>query len=755
MNIPARSHRPPRRGHRLRCFMAALLIPLVPGAPALASEVPHAHEVKPRLALVLSGGGARGAAHAGILKVLDELRVPVDVVTGTSMGALVGGLFASGRSQEEIRTILETMDWSAAFKDTPPRNHLNYRRKTDDDGFLIKASLGVHKGKITIPKGAVQGQAIIHLLREFTLPAACVQNFDDLPTPFGAVAADIVTGEKVLLRSGDLALALRASMSIPGVFVPVEWHGKMLVDGGIADNLPVDLARDMGAERIIAVDISTPLFTEEELTSALDILNQVSTMLTRKTTEAQIATLTPDDILIVPELGDITAGDFDRALDAMAAGERAARAAADRLRRFSVSPEEYERWKRNRRRRVGCGPQPVVDEIVVDNETRLADRAITENVHARVGEPLDPEVLAADLRGIYGFGVFDVADYDLEERDGKTVLKIKTRERSWGPGYLRFGLGLESNVGREATFNLGVRYTRTLLNRLAGEYRFDLRVGSHPLARFEFYQPLDTGLHWFFSPSAEVEQRNFSLTYGGAQLFKYRARNAVAAVDVGRILGRWGEVRLGAYTGTSRGDLLVGLPIVPKVKASVGGLQAQFNVDTLDRLAFPRRGFKVSSRVIQSLESFGADEDYLIGEFIARGVGTFGRTTFQVTGMLGDTTLDTRNGAPVSRFSLGGFLRLSGYYQDEFVGARAAFGSLNVYRQLNKDSGLFSMPVYIGVSLETGNAVGMNDPLSGSLLHTAGSLYLGVDSFLGPIYLAAGWGEGGRSLFYFFLGQTF
>jgi len=755
MEIPHSTRCRFRSGQAVRSTIVTILVLALASPVALAAEGAPEGRDRVRLGLVLSGGGARGAAHAGILKVLDELRIPVDVVAGTSMGALVGGLFSTGRTPAEIEQILYDMDWGAAFKDTPPRNRLNYRRKTDEDGFLIKASIGVRDGKITIPKGAVQGQTITHLIRTLTLPAACTRNFDDLPTPFRAVAADIVTGEKVVLGSGDLALAMRASMSLPGIFVPVEWHGRTLVDGGIADNLPVDVARSMGVDRIIAVDISTPLFTKDEIHSALDILNQVSTMLTRSTTEAQIATLTGEDVLIVPDLGDITSGDFDRAVDAVAAGEKAARAAAAALRRFSVSPEEYARWKQQRTRRSGCGSQPVVDEIQVDNETRIADRAIMEHIHLKAGDTLDPTRLASDLQDIYGLGVFDITDYSLSEVDGHTVLRIKTRERSWGPGYLRLGLGLESNVGRVAKFNLGVRYTRTLINSLAGEYRVDLRVGSHPLVRFEWFQPLERGLKWFFSPAVQLDQNTFSVVADGMELFTYRAREAFVTADAGRLLGQWGEVRFGIYSGSARGDLLVGIPILPHMKASLGGARGQFNVDTLDRLAFPRRGYQFSTVIDQALTGLGSDADYLVATLRARGVWTWGKTTFVGTAMAGDTTLESATEGPISRFSLGGFLRLSGYFPDEFLGARAAFGSLNVRRQLNQASGIVSMPVYIGASLEMGNAVGIDQPLSGNLLHTAGSVYLGVDSILGPIYLAAGWGEGGRNQFYFFLGQTF
>jgi len=710
---------------------------------------------RPRIGLVLSGGGARGTAHAGVLEVLEELRVPVDVVTGTSMGALVGGLYASGKTPEEILQILYDMDWNAAFKDRPPRNRLSFRRKTDEDGYFVKATVHVRKGKIVIPKGAVQGQTITHLLRTMILPAACIRDFDRLPTPFRAVAADIVTGEEVVLGTGDLALAMRASMSLPGIFEPIRIGGHLLVDGGIADNLPVEVARRMGVDVIIAVDISTPLVPEDKLSSALSILDQVSTLLTRRTTEAQIATLRPGDVLVVPDLGDMTAADFDKTRQAVLAGEAAARKAAGALQQYALPPEAYERWKDERRRRVGCGPGPVVDEVRMVNKSRLADTAISEHLHVHVGEPLDSRQLAVDLQDIYGLGVFDLADYNLSQGEGKTVLTIRTRDKEAGPGTLRFALGLESDIGRQSTFNLGIRYTRLLVNRYGGEYRLDLNVGSHPKIRFEFYQPLDPGGRWFVSSYLLAEQQNFNVVADGEELFTYRVKDAVAGIDFGRLLGNWGELRLGAFTGTSRGDLLIGLPILPHVKASLGAVRFQLNVDTLDRLVFPRRGIQLRAEVFQALTELAADEDFLTDSIKARGIATFGRLTVEATTLLADTTLNDRKNAPVARFSLGGFLRLSGYLPDEFLGGRVAFASLNLRRRMNDVSGLLSMPVYLGASLETGNAVALDSPLAWGSLHTAGSVYLGVDSVLGPLYLAVGWGEGGRSQYYFFLGQIF
>ncbi len=746
----------PTAGPRHRTPVAAILLAFfLLGSSTLGRAAEKEPRRRPRIGLVLSGGGARGTAHAGVLEVLEELRVPVDVVTGTSMGALVGGLYASGKTPDEILQILYDMDWTAAFKDKPPRNRLNFRRKSDENGYYVKAAVHVRKGKIVIPKGAVQGQTITHLLRTMTLPAACVRNFDELPTPFRAVAADIVSGQKVVLSTGDLALAMRASMSLPGIFEPIRIGKHLLVDGGIADNLPVDVARQMGVDVIIAVDISTPLSPEEELTSALSILDQVSTLLTRRTTEAQIKTLRPGDVLIVPDLQGITAAGFDKTREAVLGGEEAARKAADALRRYSLPQEEYERWRQQRRRRIGCGAGPVVDEIKLVNDSLLADRAVAEHIHAQAGQPLDSRRLAVDLQDIYGLGVFDLADYNLGQEDGKTVLTIRTHESATGLGTLRFALGLESDVGRQSTFHLRVRYTRLLVNHLGGEYRLDMNVGSHPKLGFEFYQPLDGGMKWFVSPFVLAEQQYFNVISDGRELFTYRAKEIAAGMDVGRLLGNWGELRLGAYSGKSWGDLLVGLPILPHVKANVGAARFQFNVDTIDRLVFPGKGFQIQTEIFQALTALGAEEDFLTDFLKARAVATFGRLTVEATTLLGDTTLNDPRNATVSRYSLGGFLRLSGYLPDEFLGGRMLFASLNVRRRMNNVSGLLSMPVYLGASLETGNAVALSAPLTMVGLHTAGSLYMGVDSFLGPLYLAVGWGEGGRNQYYFFLGQTF
>ncbi len=319
---------------------------------------------RPRIGLVLSGGGARGAAHIGVLKVLEQLRVPVDAIAGTSMGAVVGGLYASGLSAAEIEKVMTSIDWQDAFRDRPPREDLTLRRKQEDESFLVKFPLGLHDGHIVLPRGLIQGQKLTEELRALTLPVALIQNFDELPTRFRAVATDLETGDIVIMASGDLTSAMRASLSAPGVFAPVEREGHLLVDGGIADNVPIDIARAMGVDLVIVVDVGSPLLPRAKLTSAPVISAQMLAILIRHNAEAQLATLKPQDILIQPELGEASPFDFGILARVIGVGEAAARARAGQLAALSVNEADMQRYVAQRA--VPRSPPPRVDFVEVD-----------------------------------------------------------------------------------------------------------------------------------------------------------------------------------------------------------------------------------------------------------------------------------------------------------------------------------------------------------------------------------------------------
>ena len=329
---------------------------------------------RPTVGLVLSGGGARGAAHVGVIKVLDELRVPVDFVAGTSMGAIVGGLFASGMTADELVHVVDTADWSALLTDRPPRAQRSFRRKSDDIGFLVDFDLGIDSSGLIFPAGFVQGQNLEIALKRLSLPAITTDNFDELPIPFRAVATDIVTGEAVVLDSGDLAAAMRASMSAPGIFKPVRQDGRILVDGGVANNLPVQVVRDMGADILIVVDVGFPLLAEEQLESALAVTKQMLTILINGRAKDQIALLAAHDILVSPNLGEFGSQDFHRLAVAQKLGDEKARELSGRLAKLSLSNEEYLAYRRG----VELDRQdvPVIDRVVVENESRLSPEGI-------------------------------------------------------------------------------------------------------------------------------------------------------------------------------------------------------------------------------------------------------------------------------------------------------------------------------------------------------------------------------------------
>src|SRR5260221_11561095 len=397
------------------------------GAPAT-----KAAQVRPRICLVLSGGGARGMAHIGVLKVLEELKVPIDCIAGTSMGAVVGGLYASGMTAAQIDATMRSVDWQEAFRDAPPRRDLAFRRKQDDRNFLVRLPLGLKHGKILLPKGFIPGQKLQETLRQLTLPFSNSTNFDQLPTPFRAVATDLETGNAVLMDKGDLAIAMRASMSAPGVFAPFELNGRLLVDGGLAENLPVSVARAMHADIVIVSDVSFPLQPRAALDSALSISNQMLAILVRKDSDRQRASLTPQDILIEPNLGSATATDFTSPSAIIARGEEGARKAAPALSAYGVGDGAYRDYlARRAARQPGLPP---IQFVRVDEQSKRYEKTIMAEMQPLVGKPLDLDAVGSGMTDLYGLGLFESLDYSLVAAGGDsqdTGLEVRAGRKSW------------------------------------------------------------------------------------------------------------------------------------------------------------------------------------------------------------------------------------------------------------------------------------------------------------------------------------
>lgn len=736
------------RSHHVIGLLLAIFFMMVwpaaaPGQPAQAE--------RPRVGLVLSGGGARGLAHIGVIKVLEEMRIPVDCISGTSMGAIVGGLYASGLSPEQLEKTVTSMEWNDAFRDTPALQDLPFRRKWDYANFLMKYELGFKDGKLSIPKGLLQGQNLNLILKSIIDEAERVHDFDHLNIPFRAVAADIETGEPVVIGSGELSTAIRASMSIPGLFTPVEREGRWLVDGGIANNLPVDVARRMGAQILIVVDIGTPLRKRETLTSAMSITVQLITILIQRNTQEQIHTLTEEDVLILPQLGEIGSGDFTKGPEAIPIGTNAALKMKIALERLSVSPDAFRAYL-DRQRRKPAQPA-VVEYVTIENRSGISDQVIASHLNIKPGERLDSEILRQGLGRVYGIDAFDRVDYHIEEKDGKKGLRVETTEKSWRPSYFRFGVNLEDDFKGSGNYNLALSFTKTAINRLGAEWRTEAQIGAKPRVFSEFYQPLDNSLRYFIAPHVEYKEQNINVYTDRSIAAQYRVKTMLGALDIGRQFDNWGEMRLGILRGQGHVSGRIGAPGFSD-DFEIGRLRWQFLYNRFDNFNFPQKGTNAGLVYQAALRELGEDASLHVlgGSWIT--AKTWGNHTVMPS-LSFSTIMDDQ--APIQDvFSMGGFMNLSGFSKDEISGRYTGLARLiYLYKIAGHGLTAFKMPVYLGGSVEKGNAWNRSDEIRFDSAVLAGSIFVGADTYIGPLYFAYGFAEGGRSSLYLYLGQTF
>ena len=740
---------------RTLLLLASALLLGWPSTPLFAADAaPDATPVRPRIGLVLSGGGARGAAHVGVIRALEEMRVPIDAVAGTSMGAVVGGLYAAGLNGDQIDAVFRSLDWQDMLRDRAPRRDLVYRRKQDDRNILARGALGfrVDEG-IVLPLGLVQGQKITQVLRNATLPVAGVQDFDRLPIPFRALATDLETGEPVVLKSGDLATVLRASMSAPGVLAPVEIGGRLLVDGGLVDNLPVSLAREMNVDVLIAVDVSFPLANRAGLESALDVTNQMIGIMVRRGTMASRAELTPRDVLIEPDLGRMTAVEFKRVPQVMDAGWAATNAAAARIATLAVSPEQYVAYLASRAP-AGLPREPI--QFVRAGPRSEADAARVEAVFGDLaGKPLDVPELQHQLVRQYGLDSYESVDYRLVHDDEALGLEVDMRRKSWGPNFLRLGAGIQQEWDGGATANVGARVLMTDLNRYDAEWLTDVQLGEDTRFFTEFFQPLSLTSDFFVAPSFLYELQTLQIVEDGQRIARYKIRDTEAALAVGAELSNWGEVRVGVAAGDGSSRVRIGSPDLPQSNFDLGAAFVKFGYDRLDSAYFPKHGQSLLLSWRGERESLGSsgEADLFQGRWLM--ARTRDRWTMML-GVEGGTALDDEYVSPGQLFTLGGFLELSGLPVDSLIGTQYGLARAIAYRRVSRGgSGFLEFPAYIGASLEAGNAWATEDEVDWGDLQAAGSLFLGAESPFGPVYLAAGFGEGGVRAFYLLLGYTF
>lgn len=732
-----------------------------PARDLAAPGEPHRSR-RPTVGLALSGGGARGGAHIGVLKGLDELRVPIDYLAGTSIGAVVGGFFVTGMTPADLEEFVESIEWEAAFLNVTPRPLRSFRRKRDDDLFLVDQKPGLNHGEFVLPLGFMHGQVIDMILSRVTFPASRVDDFDELAVPFRAVTANLATGEAVVLGEGSLARALRASMSIPALLSPIEIDGALLVDGGIAMNLPVEAVRDMGAERVIAVDITTPLLERETLRSVLDVTNQLTGLLVRAGIQEQRDKLGPDDVVLTPRFDDsLSSLTFARMKDAIQSGYDIVMANRERLAELALSESEYAAHVAARtvpsRESV-----PQVEFVTLDNNSAIADSVVdTRLSEIRLGEPLDLDAVERSINKVYGLEFYQNVRWQLvEDERGRTGLEVELDPRSWGPSYLQLGMQLAATRRTDALFGLAASYLRTEVNDLGGEWRATFVIGDEPGFALDWYQPVDSRGLFFLAPRLDLSS-DLVYIFGADRASRFESERVQSESQVrsvsleiagGREIMTWGEWRFG-LRGT-RGDvkLRVGDPtLFPAEDFKRGETFGRFQVDTMDDMGFPRAGSLASVEWRGSIKSsLAADDDYDQILLSAAHAHTWGRHTVLST-VRYDSTIS--GVAPLHRsFRLGGLMDLSGLSNNQLIGQHAMRVGASYYRRIG-DLALF--PAFAGVSVELGNAWDARSDVSFGDARLGGSLWAGVNTPVGPVFVGLGRAEGGNRSFYVFLGRIF
>lgn len=713
--------------------------------PLLAQQV---ESPRPKVALVLSGGGARGLAHIGVLKVLREQRVPVDIIVATSMGSIVGGAYAAGQTPAQMEALVRNADWARIFSDRPPREDLSFRRKEDDLRFIGKTELGLKKDGVVLPRGALGSQNLEEFLRGISPHADEAATLNDLPILFRAVATDLETGRQVVLADVPLSVAMRASMSIPGAFAPTQVDGRLLADGGLVRNLPVEVAREMGADVVIAVNVGTPLLPRGALASALGVAQQMINILTEQNVEISLAKLGPTDILISPDLANVSFIDFQRGEELVAIGERAGRAAAARLAGLAMPEARYAAWDAQRMR-LAAVPELPIAQVRVAGAVRTNPEALMREVAERLGvepgsRPAEEQLVNA-ARVLHGSGEFEHVDVRTVLENGRRNVVIEVSEKPWGPDYLRIGARAVSDFDTQGAFSLTLQHTRTWVNSWGAEWRNELELGDVRRVLTSFYQPLGAGSPWFVEGSAQAVKSDVDI-FEGMRRTDRTTREVIGSYALaGRRLGGAGVLRFGVGHEHYKVTPVISSRAGESTSDNATVLRVGTLFDTLDNADFPRRGYAFAADAFH-YSSRSPGEPIVAWQANGLLPVTFGRLTL-LSLAFAQRSRDDR----VS-FPLGGLFSLSGTPAGAISGSQLTGVAELAYWRMGQLRGAMGGDWYAGFSLEAGRVSGKADAHRGDV-HKAASLFLGLDSIIGPLYFAYGKTFGGDSAFYLFLGR--
>ena len=739
---------PPRRDERPRAAVGAmglllLLVVATASAPAAQAQEPAN---RPRVGLALGGGGARGLAHVGVLEWLEEHRIPVDAIAGTSMGGLIGGSYAAGRTALEVRAMVAGIDWDRLFRGDVPYGLKSYRRKEDRRGYPVRLEFG-WRGGLRVAQGLEPGHEIGLLLSRVALPHAAPLDFDDMPIPFRAVATDLEAAAAVELGTGSLTSAMRATMSIPGVFPPVERDGLLLADGGLLNNVPADVVGRMGVDVVIAVNVGAPLATREDMGSLVSVAGQaVRIMMTERVRNVMSHHA---DHVIEPPVEGISTTDWRRFDAIRDIGYQAAAEAGESLAYLSLSPAA---WARHvEARRVRRPPPPAEPRFVrVEGVDRRSVEEIARAMEPVLGTALDPDRIERRLTRLAGGGRYASLGYDLVREDNRTGIEVRARRKPHGPPFLNLALEVENRTDDGWEVSVGTRLTVLDAGGRDAESRFDLSIGPDPDARLDYYLPVASRI--FVAPHVGVDSRRQWVAVE-ADVPRYRTRRVGVGTDVGVAFGRSGELRIGYEAAIVHAHGEGGASREEDNLGGEHGARVRFVYDGHDDWLAPRRGVRIATEARWLGAAAGGQSsgfaEARVGSSMFLSLGGRGRVFLLLAG----TAAFDDQLAPLYQSTLGGPFRLGAFERDEFRGVRTAYAGAGYLYRFGRLPDFMGGPIYGGTWIEAGWLdTGTADIRRLSPNLSAGLL---VDTLLGALSGSASIAKGTRLRINFALGRPF
>lgn len=696
---------------------------------------------RPKIGLVLEGGGAYGLAHIGVLEWLEQHHVPVDMIAGTSMGGLVGGLYASGMTSSELREMVSHIDWDRVLNGEVPFRALSFRRKEDRLAYPNRLEFGL-RGGIHFPGGLNSGQEIDILLSRYTLGYPDLASFDDLPIPFRCVATELISGTQKVFDRGSLSDALRATMSLPAVFVPQTRDGKVYVDGGVVNNFPVDVAKRMGADITIAVHLSSGPVDAKELGSLLGVLGRTVSVVVSQT---EMRTMQLADIVVVADLKGFSNTDYTKWEAIEEKGREAAANKAGILSRFAVSVEEYQRLTASRQA-VRKRPPKRVDAVEVTGTSAPLRRAIEAAMVPAIQGPLDTRVIEGGLAKILGLGRFESLSYRVVSHDGRPALEVMAREKTHGPPFFQPAVGIDGSDQSNVGFLFSVRLTALDVGGFRSEWRTEFSFGYRYGIATEYFRPLTGTSRFFVAPRAFSQNEQFEVYDKGNRIADYRVGSSGAGLDFGISLSRFAELRAGYQFARLDPVLRIGTPLFPGGGRRNDAASLRFVYEGQDDAIIPRHGLRASAVLRHSPQ--GDLNQMEVRLSAATAVSEAGSVLY---GIAGGTSFGSRN-IGLRSFSLGGPTRLGAYGANELLGHQYVLATAGYERAL------WSLPPLAGDKLYViglAQAARMDGALLVPGIPLSATGMLAAKTAIGPVFLGASFGDKGHRKWFFGLGRIF